>query len=501
MEFRIWLEVIRATAVLIVLVILIKKEKSLVAIKRRGYMLIMIGYALLVFASLLDITDDFPSLNKYVIIGDTPIQAILEKVVGYLLGFLLIAIGFWRWLPGVSELQQTQDKLQKSLSREREMLDEKLKHQKLESIGILAGGIAHDFNNLLMGIQGNINLAILLGKFDGELLEILTDADKATKRAAMLTQQLLTFSKGGAPNIRIASVDEIVQESATFALSGSDIKSRFNIDKNLWLTGIDKGQIGQVIQNIVINARQAMTKGGKIDIAIKNIHPDEAEKINLSDKKYVNIKIEDTGIGITKENLTKIFDPYFSTKDRGSGLGLATSFSIVKKHHGHIKVDSKEGKGSVFSIYIPAVEKKKEKPPLITSDDQSKKRSLTNGKVLIMDDDPIIRKLLSSMLKKLGYNVIQASDGKEALSLYEKAMADKDEIDIVMLDLTIPGGVGGEETAKQLQKINKNVKMMVVSGYGDSPVLSDFKKYGFAASLTKPFKMDNLNKALQEIRK
>ena len=630
MSFRIYLEIIRAVAVLIVLFVLISKGKPIAVAKRKGYKLILFGYGLIVFASLLDITDNFPELNKYVVIGDTPIQAILEKVVGYLLGFILIAIGFWKWLPGVSELQQTKEKLQNSLDREmdlrhavqnernqlfttlhsigdgvistdtdglvmlinpaaekltgwtqaeaagkpiekvfnivnektkktvetpvkkvletgriiglanhteliskngtslsiadsgapvknmagkiigvvlvfrdatseKEFFDEKLKLQKLESIGILAGGIAHDFNNLLMGIQGNINLAIISEKLDKNLLGLLNDADKAAQRAGILTQQLLTFSKGGEPNIKNIAIGEIVQESAKFVITGSEVKCLFNIEKDLWLAQVDKGQISQVIENIIINARQAMAKGGKIDITIDNLHAAEAEKLNLNKKKYIRIKINDTGSGIKKDDLAKIFDPYFSTKHKGSGLGLATSFSIIKKHQGFIKVDSKEGEGTIFSIYIPAVEGKEKS--LTTPKKTPDTKPETIGKVLLMDDEPFIRKLLSAMLEKLGYDAVQANDGQEAISLYKEAMAGENKIDIVLLDLTIPGAMGGEETAKKLLEINKDIIMIVVSGYGDNPILSQFKEYGFAAALAKPFKTKDLSNVLQKVSK
>jgi CheY-like chemotaxis protein len=252
------------------------------------------------------------------------------------------------------------------------------------------------------------------------------------------------------------------------------------------------------MQNIIINARQAMENSGKITIFIKNISKNEAEKLNIKRCKYVLIKIQDYGPGISRENISEIFDPYYSTKRSGSGLGLATSFSIIDKHDGAIKVDSKFGEGTSFSIYLPAAEKDDSRDNPMQKSSMNIEKMQRNT-VLIMDDEPFIRRLLSSMLEKFGYGLIQASDGEEAIAMYRRAVNDGITIDLVMLDLTIPGGMGGEEAAKGILEIDKSQKIVAISGYSENPVLANYRQYGFINAIAKPFTAKQLNKVLQQV--
>jgi nitrogen-specific signal transduction histidine kinase len=379
-----------------------------------------------------------------------------------------------------------------------DLLNEKLRNQKLESLGVLAGGIAHDFNNLLMGIQGNISLALLSEGIDDDMVALLNDANQATKRAAVLTTQLLTFAKGGDPHKDILLISDTIKEISNFILTGSLVKCEYDIDDNLWKTFVDRGQIGQVVQNIVINSRQAMGDAGEIHITATNIEKEEALRLNLDEKRFICIEISDNGPGISKDNLVKIFDPYFSTKKDGSGLGLATSFSIIKKHDGFLKTQSKMGKGTTFSIYLPAAPEE-----IDTGGECNDKTTDDNGseavqtrRALIVDDEILIRKLFSLMLRTFGFKVLQAANGEEALNIYKESIVNGEEIEVVLLDLMIPGGMGGEETAKKLLEIDENVKMIVASAYSDSPVLANYKDYGFFGALIKPFQPEDLKKLL-----
>ncbi len=378
---------------------------------------------------------------------------------------------------------------------ERKILEkETLKVQKLESTGILAGGIAHDFNNILTAILGNITLAKMYAKPEDKVYDRLLRAEKASMRAKDLTQRLLTFSKGGAPVKEIASTVNLVKESATFALTGSNVICKFTIPHDIWQVEIDKGQISQVINNLVINADQAMPDGGTIVINVENINIGKESTLFLNAGKYVKINIEDQGIGISEKHLNKIFDPYFTTKTKGSGLGLATAFSIIKSHDGLITVDSKLGVGTKFSIYLPAstekaLEKGKKEGKLLTG----------KGKILLMDDEELLREVAGEMIEKLGYEIEFAKDGSEAISLYENALKSSIPFDAVIMDLTIPGGMGGKYAIKKLLKIDPDAKAIVSSGYSNDPIMSEFEKYGFVGVVAKPYKIEELGEALYKV--
>lgn len=384
----------------------------------------------------------------------------------------------------------------KDITEKRKMEEELLKGQKLESIGILAGGIAHDFNNILTGILGNISLAKTYINHPDKILAKLQDAQKATLMAKDLTQQLLTFAKGGAPILQTESITDLIRESVNFAIRGSNLKCEFFLPDDLWTVEVDKGQMNQVINNLIINANQAMPEGGLIEVYGENVFLKAEEIFPVQDGKYVKISIKDCGIGIKEEYLQKIFDPYFTTKSDGTGLGLATVYSIVKKHNGHITVESREGVGTTFHIYLPASEKKISK---IQSVEEEFIYDGGKGKILLMDDEEIVRQIGGEMLNHIGYEVEFARDGSEAIEAFEKARNLGDPFDVVIMDLTVPGGMGGEETVKKMLELDPRTKAVVSSGYSNDPVMSRFKEYGFKGVIAKPYKIRELSKILHNI--
>ena len=370
---------------------------------------------------------------------------------------------------------------------------DQVNEQKLDSIGILAGGIAHDFNNLLTAIAGNITLSKMLAPTSqDELIDCLTEAETACLRASELTHQLLTFAKGGGPVKRVTALSALLRETAPFALAGSNVRCEFSIPDDLWPVEVDPTQISQVINNMIINAKQAMPNGGTIAVQARNsiVWPEHAPPTETG--AYVQLSIRDQGVGIAKENLQKIFVPYFTTKRTGTGLGLATSYSIVKNHHGYITVDSEVGVGTVFHIYLPATEARLEErarpePPQ------------GMGRVLLMDDEDMVRKVTSQMLRQLGYSVDGAADGVEVIEMYRKAREARQPYDLVIMDLTIPGGMGGRECIDKLRAIYPDAKAIVTSGYSDDPVMADHERFGFVGVISKPWKIEAVSETLREL--
>ena len=365
------------------------------------------------------------------------------------------------------------------------------------AIGTLAGGIAHDFNNLLTAILGNINIATYCLPPDHSVYNNLVDAEKATKRAHKLTTQLLTFSKGGGPVKETAPIEEVIRESAFFILHGSNVDCKIDIPDDLWLATIDKGQIGQVIQNLTINADHAMPDGGTIIISCKN-YTLESDSAILKAGRYVQVTITDHGSGIAKENLQKIFDPYFTTKEKGNikgnGLGLAIVHSIITRHGGHISVDSIPGTGTTFTFCLPASSDSVKATGIINGDILFGK-----GTILVMDDESMILEMMKHTLPSLGYEMETADSGEQTLLMYEKAVKRNTPFSLVIMDLTIPGGMGGKETAQKLLAQYPDATLLVSSGYAEDPIMMDPQAYGFKAALKKPYELRTLSHLLYKL--
>ena len=379
----------------------------------------------------------------------------------------------------------------RDVTERQKMEQDLLRAQKLESLGILAGGIAHDFNNILTAIVDNVALARLYTQ-ENRVVEKLTKVEKASLQAKNLTQQLLTFSKGGAPIKKVTVITELIKDSASFALRGSKVRCHFEIPGDLWPSNIDEGQISQVINNLIINADQAMPEGGTIQVHAKNTTVTHQDQLPVRPGKYIKISITDEGVGIPERYLSKIFDPYFTTKQKGSGLGLATSYSIVNRHNGHIDAASQVGKGTTVYVWLPASFEKTEYQVVEPSGYVKGK-----GKILLMDDEDIILEAAGDVLQHLGYYVECARDGAEALVLYKKAQTEGIPFDVVIMDLTIPGGMGGEEAIKELKKVDPHVQAIVSSGYSNDPVMADYREYGFCDVVTKPYTLEELSETVR----
>jgi PAS domain S-box-containing protein len=376
------------------------------------------------------------------------------------------------------------------VTEHKKMEEELLRVQKLESVGVLAGGIAHDFNNILTAIMGNIALAKMSSSSNERVCQRLTAAETAAVRARDLTQQLLTFSKGGAPVKVTVPVGELIKESASFALSGSSSRCELSIADDLWPAEVDQGQISRVVYNLVINAQQAMPSGGVVRVQAENtvVMPDL--HLPLLPGRYVRLSIEDRGIGIPQENLQRVFDPYFTTKIKGNGLGLAAAYSIVKKHDGHISVDSRVGAGTVFTIYLPATTR--DLREAVTAE----KTSVNGLRVLVMDDEEPVREVTGELLRQLGCKACLVCDGAEALDRYREATEIGTPFDLVILDLTVPGGMGGKETIRHLLKLDPKVRAIVSSGYSNDPAMAEFRECGFCGVIAKPYKIQELGRAV-----
>jgi PAS domain S-box-containing protein len=389
------------------------------------------------------------------------------------------------------------------ITEKKRMEEELQKAHKLEALGLLAGGIAHDFNNLLTGILGNINLAKTFINPGDKIYDIFAHAEKAANKARGLTQRLLTFARGSAPIKEVHAPAELIRESVLLALRGSNVECRFSLAENLQPVEADKDQLNLALGNLIINAVQAMPGGGTIDVSADNLESGKDTGLPLADRKYVKIAIKDHGIGIPGELLEKIFDPYFTTKARGSGLGLTTAYSIIKKHDGYIHVESQPGKGSVFTVYIPAPGPGLPTP--VSGVDQSRalpgvtKEADEGGRILVMEDDRLVREVAVKMLSHLGYQVEVAVDGRETIDRYKKSLEMNRPYDVVIMDLTIPGGMGGTEAIKKLMEINPQVKAIVSSGYSNDPVMADFRQYGFQGFIRKPFMLVELKKTLDQV--
>ncbi|MDA3786484.1 MAG: ATP-binding protein, partial [Deltaproteobacteria bacterium] len=373
--------------------------------------------------------------------------------------------------------------------------EELLKIKKLEAIGVLAGGIAHDFNNILAAIVGNIDLSLLEAGLPAKTEARLHKAVKATYQARALTQQLLTFAKGGEPIKKTASLLDVIKDTAHAFLQNEDtVSCRYLFPDDLWLVDIDQGQLSQVVRTLLRNACDAMPSGGVIEIRCENITASAATLALPQDGDYVQMSIKDSGTGIAANILDKIFDPYFSTKQQGSGLGLAISHSIISKHGGHISVHSTSEKGSTFMVYLPASAQN------LVAAKEKKEAGVPTGKarILVMDDEEPVRQITQAMLGYLGHDVLLAQNGEEAIKIYAEARSSTAPVDIIIMDLTIPGGMGGKEAVQKILTMDPEAKVIVSSGYSNDPVMANFKKYGFCATLAKPYQLRDLTEAISQ---
>jgi len=386
----------------------------------------------------------------------------------------------------------------RDISERKKRQEDLVKAQKLESLGVLAGGIAHDFNNLLTGVMGNLSLMREELPPEHPLQERLVRCEKAINQTTGLTSQLLTFARGGEPVKKLFDLRPVIRDTISFALRGSNVALELEMDDDLWLLEADEGQLCQVFNNLIINADQAMPGGGIVRVEVRNCRLSSAEVPPLDPGDYLMVSVIDHGTGISPEYLDKIFDPYFTTKESGSGLGLTSLYSIVRKHQGQVLVSSRMGVGTVFRIYLPACPERGE--PARTSQSMTQSASSIKGAtVLVMDDEQPIRELSEEMLRLLGCRVESCSSGEELLARYRRKIIDGCKPDVVIMDLTIPGKMGGLEAAQRILEIDREARLIVSSGYSNDPVMANYRAYGFVDFLVKPYRIDDLSGALNRV--
>jgi PAS domain S-box-containing protein len=382
-------------------------------------------------------------------------------------------------------------------TRERQLEEQLIRAKKLESVGLLAAGIAHDFNNLLAVITGNLSILRLL-PLSEEGTAWVQETETACGRATSLTRQLLTFAKGSAPMRQVIDVRQLLAEATQFALRGSNVRSELHLALDLWPADVDAGQLHQVIHNVVLNAVQAMPEGGIVQVQAQNSQMTDAAPLPLEAGRYVRISVKDCGRGIRAQDLPNIFDPYFTTKPQGSGLGLAIAYAIVSKHDGHITVTSSPGMGTTVDIYLPASQAEavavQDPRPLVAGT-----LSSGSGRILVLDDEEQICRMLQAMLPTLGYQATCVTRGEEAIASYREALLAGRPYAVVILDLTIPGGMGGREVFTHLQALDPEVNALVSSGYADNFVMEDYAQYGFRGAVPKPYTIEELSRMLQHV--
>lgn len=382
----------------------------------------------------------------------------------------------------------------RDISERKKMETERVRIQDLESLGVFASGVAHEYNNLLTAIIGNLSLAKMYAKPGYEVYDVLAEAEKASIRAKDLTSQLLVFAEGSRTVKKIIYLKEPLKDWVRSALSNSQVRPEISVQEDLRPIEADELQLHQVIDNIVTNARESMSGGGVIKVKAQNIDIDSPSVLPLEKGKYVLLSIEDSGIGIPQKHLLHIFDPFYSTKQENSGLGLANAYSIIKEHHGHITVDSKLGVGTIYHIYLPAFQK-------ISSPSEEALKTYPSGKgrILVMDDEEIVRLVISKLLSQCGYETELARNGEEMLTMYKAARESGQPFSAVIMDLVIEGGMGGQEAIKYLLKLDPGAKAIVSSGYSNAPVMSHFKEFGFIGFLAKPYRIEELGNVLHEV--
>jgi len=383
----------------------------------------------------------------------------------------------------------------RDISERRRMQDEFLKAQKLESLGVLAGGIAHDFNNILTGILGNLSIARLQLGDSPKIIKRLDECEKAASRAAALTRQLLTFSRGGEPVKRVFAPGPLIRDAASFTTRGSNVRCRVESADDLWNLEADEGQLSQVLHNLLINSVQSMPTGGEITIRVSNKTLQYDNPQLLQPGEYIKFAVQDQGCGIPEGNISRIFDPYFTTKPDGSGLGLASVYSIVKRHGGSVEVSSTQDSGACFTVHLPASPGRSPEHPEETENSSLEGR----GRILVMDDEEMILDVASEILEFIGYRVECCKEGSEAVKCFHSAMEGNDPFSAVILDLTIPGGMGGREAAARILAIDPHAALIAASGYSSDPVIANCETYGFFGSIAKPYGAEALAREVERV--
>ena len=383
----------------------------------------------------------------------------------------------------------------RDMTEKRRSDEELLLQSKLESGALLAGGIAHDFNNILLGIIGNVSLARMASHSTEKVLERLAGVEKAALRAKDLTQQLLSFAKSGAVAKKTMPINGLLREVCDSTLQGADVQCEFSLREDAWPVEVDEGQFRRVLNNLVVNARQATPDGGRMEVRLDNVELSRGFPPNLPAGKYLKVSIKDSGPGVAPENIARIFEPYFSTEAHRSGLGLATAYSVVRKHGGHIDVESAAGVGTTFHIYLPASTQTSTAAPAR----KEQEGFFGQGRLLVMDDEPEILMIVCEMLKSFGYEVETAKDGGEAIQHYHNAFKAGRPFDAVILDLTVLNGMGGREAIRRLHELDPEVKALVSSGYSLDPVMANYRQYGFRGIIPKPYRPDELRQELEQV--
>ncbi len=374
------------------------------------------------------------------------------------------------------------------ITREKRHADELERRHKIESLGVLAGGIAHDFNNLLMGIRGMISLAARHLEPEAPPSKLLGQAERGCVNAERLSRRLLTFAQGGKPVCAPTEIGPVVEDAVRLAVTGSGVACRFELPDGLWWSNVDAGQIGQAFGNLALNAAQALLDGGTVRVAARNLCAAEAAALDLEQRGHVHVSIADDGPGIPEEHLPHVFEPFFTTKETGRGLGLAIVYSVVNRHQGTVRVDSSPGHGTRFDVFLPSVE--------TCCDEPDPGLVQFSGRALVVEDDPLVRNAVAGMLDALGLEVTTANDCDQALAAYRSGLNSDRPFRVVILDLTLRGGIGGDTCFGLLRDIDPAVRAIVTSGYATNPILADYASHGYAAALPKPFSFEQLLDAL-----
>jgi two-component system, cell cycle sensor histidine kinase and response regulator CckA len=423
------------------------------------------------------------------------------RVIAVLVGLVAVSFVSLAWVSILRrQVRRQTDQIREQVKREARLEADLQRASRLESLGHLAGGIAHDFNNLLTVMMGNLSIV----RFDLELppatAQALHEAELAAARAKDLTQQLLTFAKGGAPIRAATQLPDVIREVTEATLAGGVVRPSYQFSDGCWRANVDRAQIGQVVQNLVQNAAQAMPGGGEVRIHLLNTIVGSEMGPALEPGAYVLLEVSDDGPGIDPAHLPHIFDPYFTTKASGDGLGLATVHSIVMRHGGLVTVDSEPRRGATFRLWLPAAaETPTETAPAATAQTAPPVRIARRARVLFMDDEPQIRQTGAELLSRLGYEVSTAADGTEAVRLYGEAKAAAHAFDVVVLDLTVLGGMGGRDAMTELRKLDPDVRAVVSSGYSNDAVLAEYRSHGFAGMVSKPYEITDLSHTIDSV--